>query len=100
MHPPAARPLDRFNAAVFPGGRAKAQGQVQEMMVDTPAIVSADFVTGRCMLISPHPESDQHLWGLVEQSLRWAARQDSTAASPQAVTRSAEQDRKRCQDEF
>ncbi len=49
------------------------EGQVQEVMVDTPAIVSAEFGRGRCILISPHPESDDHRWWLVEQAVRWVA---------------------------
>lgn len=59
---------------------ARYKGQVQEMMVDTPAIVSAAFGGGRCILISPHPESDDHLWWLVEQSLRWVAHREASPA--------------------
>lgn len=61
------------------------QDELQEMMVDTPAIVSSTFHDGRLMLISPHPESDDHLAWIVERSLRWAAGRIHHAAGVEAV---------------
>lgn len=42
-------------------------------MVDTPAIVSASFGTGRIMSISPHPEATVSLRHALVNAVRWAA---------------------------
>lgn len=42
-------------------------------MVDTPAIVSGSFGTGRVVSVSPHPEVTQALHPIISGSIRWAA---------------------------
>jgi glutamine amidotransferase-like uncharacterized protein len=48
-------------------------GERQAFMEGTPAILSAPFGDGRFLLISPHPESDPALDGLLARGLLWAA---------------------------
>ena len=48
-------------------------GERQTLMEGTPAIISAPYGDGRFLLISPHPESDPDLDGLLARSLLWAA---------------------------
>lgn len=42
-------------------------------MVDTPAIIAAEFGKGRVLCISPHPESSKELRPMVAKGIRWAA---------------------------
>lgn len=42
-------------------------------MVDTPAIVAAQFGRGRAIAISPHPEATPGLESLVRRAVAWAA---------------------------
>jgi glutamine amidotransferase-like uncharacterized protein len=42
-------------------------------MIDTPAIVSGGFGDGRVISVSPHPESTEALYPIIEGSLRWVA---------------------------
>jgi predicted deacylase/glutamine amidotransferase-like uncharacterized protein len=42
-------------------------------MVNTPAIVSADFGKGRVLSISPHPESTPGLESMIVNGVRWAS---------------------------
>jgi len=48
-------------------------------MVDTPAILTADFGEGRVVSISPHPEGTPGLESVITHAVRWASRE------PQAV---------------
>lgn len=45
-------------------------------MIDTPAIVAAEFGDGRVLSISPHPESTKELESMIVHSIHWVARQD------------------------
>lgn len=42
-------------------------------MVNTPAIVSGRYGTGRIISISPHPEADPALESIIENAIRWCA---------------------------
>ena len=48
-------------------------------MIDTPAILIADFGKGRVASISPHPESTPGLESVITNAVRWSARVGSTA---------------------
>ncbi len=58
--------------AVFRSEVAKYEPQ-QGTMVDTPAIVVAEFGKGRVVVISPHPEMTVGLESLVKRCVTWAA---------------------------
>ena len=45
----------------------------QGTMIDTPAIVSAQFGKGRVVSISPHPEATSGLRDIVRNAAKWAA---------------------------
>jgi len=42
-------------------------------MIDTPAIIAAEFGRGRVLAISPHPEANPQLESLVQKAVTWAA---------------------------
>ena len=42
-------------------------------MINTPAIVCADFGEGRVLCISPHPEATPGLESIIASGIRWAA---------------------------
>jgi hypothetical protein len=42
-------------------------------MINTPAIVVADFGKGRVLSVSPHPEATPGLESIIVNGVRWAA---------------------------
>ena len=65
---PAFTPLARFRSEVV-----KYEPQ-KGTMINTPAIVCADFGKGRVLSISPHPEATPGLESMIVNGVRWAAR--------------------------
>jgi glutamine amidotransferase-like uncharacterized protein len=49
-------------------------------MINTPAIVSADFGKGRVLSISPHPEATPGLESMIINGVRWAAQKSADRA--------------------
>lgn len=64
---PAYQPLAWFRSEVV---RYEPQ---KGTMIDTPAIVCADFGKGRVLSISPHPEATPGLESIIANGIRWAA---------------------------
>jgi predicted deacylase/glutamine amidotransferase-like uncharacterized protein len=72
---PAFTPLAWFRSEVV-----KYEPQ-KGTMINTPAIVIADFGKGRVLSISPHPESTPGLESMIVNGVRWAARKPVNRAA-------------------
>ena len=49
-------------------------GTPEGVMINTPAVVSAPFGTGRVVCFSPHPEQTKGLEKMVLSALEWTTR--------------------------
>lgn len=65
--------------ATFRSEVAKYEPQ-KGTMINTPAIVSATYGSGRVLCISPHPESTPELRGMIRDAVRWATDRPRTTA--------------------
>lgn len=65
---PPFKPLAWFRSEVV-----KYEPQ-RNTMINTPAIVTADFGKGRVLSISPHPESTPGLKSMIVNGVKWASR--------------------------
>ena len=67
---PDYRILARFRSEV------SAHPAQEGTMLNTPAIIAAEFGAGRVLCVSPHPESSKALRPMVVRGIRWAAKKD------------------------
>jgi glutamine amidotransferase-like uncharacterized protein len=62
-------------------------GAPKGVMVDTPAIISSPLDEGRVVLISPHAEGMPELEWIIENAVRWSARQSAAPVEEPALAR-------------
>ena len=76
MSPMGVKGLGEFRTLAHFRSEVSRYDPQKGTMVNTPAIISGNFGKGRVFCISPHPESSRSLHKLMENAIRWTARQN------------------------
>ena len=66
--------LPNFEALAYYRTEVASNGSPAGVMVNSPAMLAAEFKLGRVIFVSPHPEQTEGLEELVPHAIFWTAR--------------------------
>jgi len=75
MSPMVVEGLSNFRSLAYFRSEVSKYKPQEGTMINTPAVIVGEYGKGRVLCISPHPESADSLNQLVQNAVRWTARQ-------------------------
>jgi glutamine amidotransferase-like uncharacterized protein len=79
--PAEQKDLPPFEILAFYRSEVSGRGSEKGNMINTPAIVRANYGQGRVLASSPHPEATVGMESFIEQAVRWTAEKENKGAS-------------------